>query len=127
MNIYQIPSDPSGNCYEDNINGKRLFEVDTMTFKIPTISHDMSPTRYRKCLHIYFSSNNTRLSVIGVIPYAMVVILSYCLAFLFLVYRMGINAGVAKRFLRVNFTERSLNVRNPVPETVKPSVVASTG
>ena len=45
MNIYQIPPDPKGGCYEDNTNGKRLFDVDTKTFQSPTISDDMSQTR----------------------------------------------------------------------------------
>ena len=50
MNVYQIPPDPKGGCYEDNTNGKRLFDVDTKTFQSPTISDDMSQTRYRKDL-----------------------------------------------------------------------------
>ena len=50
MNVYQIRSDqsrpdPKGGCYEDNTNGKRLFDVDTKTFQSPTISDDMSQTR----------------------------------------------------------------------------------
>ena len=123
MNIHLISSNWDGACYEDNKDGKRLFDgmrkgtTLSTADKTPMIKFELN--RY---LNIRSNTNNhVFIPQSGVVPCAE----TKTRAIPSMVSSMGMNAGVEKSCQRPNLLRILLNVICPALVTVTLNVVVS--